>query len=303
MWEKRYEAVSPVRTDSGRRRFSRRELQKLTLLKTLSDHGHAISTIADLSIAELERRLSETGVTTAGGAVAEKANCRICIAGELVSGLLKKGGVFPDEHVEIFCFDDIAAAELASELPESELLVVECPAFLPEDVGRINQLLSRCGASRAIVVYGYAQRYTLEEIESSVVPIAAIRTPITPAELALACTTDIAKARRSVSGVLSKAPEPRRVTDDIPVRRYDGEQLSAIAHVTSAVQCECPQHLSDLLVALGSFEDYSAACENRNEADAEIHAYLHRMTAHARAIVEDSLTVLLDYEDIELETD
>lgn len=73
-----------------------------------------------------------------------------------------------------------------------------------------------------------------------------------------------------------------------------------VSRSAAPLDCECPNHLSNLVRGLTGFEDYSAACENRNEADAEMHAYLHRMTAHARAIVEDALAVLLEYEQIEL---
>jgi hypothetical protein len=66
------------------------------------------------------------------------------------------------------------------------------------------------------------------------------------------------------------------------------------------VECECPHHLAGILEALNNFENYSALCENRNEPDAKIHAYLHRMTAHARATMEDALKVLVEFEDFEV---
>lgn len=66
------------------------------------------------------------------------------------------------------------------------------------------------------------------------------------------------------------------------------------------MDCECPNHLSEILLQLGSFEDYSAACENRNQADAAIHAALHRATGQARAIMEEALAQLLVHERIVL---
>ena len=58
--------------------------------------------------------------------------------------------------------------------------------------------------------------------------------------------------------------------------------------------------MASLLASLNGFERYSAECENRNQADAEMHAYLNRMTAHARATVEDALSALVEFESIEL---
>lgn len=304
MWERRHEVVSPTRSESGRRQYTKRDLQRLTLLKTLSDRGHGIMSTAGLSTTELERRVEESkdilgeqkGSTTA-------RSCRICIVGEHIAGLLADGEDLSVDHVEITKFDDVLEAEKARELPPSDLLLVGCPAFLPEELPRVERLLGRCGAYRAIVVYGFGRRETLERIEETSGAITAIRTPVSPRELALACLSDLAKARRSASRSLENAPQPREVDESTPPRRYGGEQLSAIARISSSVDCECPHHLSDLLVGLTGFEDYSEACENRNEADAEIHAYLHRMTAHARATVEDALAVLLDYEGIDIGSD
>ena len=59
MWEKRYTAVTPERTESNRRRYRAEDVERLVLLKRLTDRGHAISTIANLGLLELEQRLEE----------------------------------------------------------------------------------------------------------------------------------------------------------------------------------------------------------------------------------------------------
>ena len=58
VWERRYGVVEPHRSDSKRRRYTRDDIQRLSLLKTLVDNGHAIGTIAKLGTAQLEERLS-----------------------------------------------------------------------------------------------------------------------------------------------------------------------------------------------------------------------------------------------------
>ncbi len=59
-WERRYAAVVPGRTPTGRRRYSDQDLQKLLLLKHLTDNGHRIGDVADLSVAQLEDLYEET---------------------------------------------------------------------------------------------------------------------------------------------------------------------------------------------------------------------------------------------------
>ncbi|MEO0446986.1 MAG: MerR family transcriptional regulator, partial [Verrucomicrobiota bacterium] len=56
-WERRYQVVDPERTETDRRLYSRRDIQKLTLLKTLVDQGEPISSVAPLSVEELEQRI------------------------------------------------------------------------------------------------------------------------------------------------------------------------------------------------------------------------------------------------------
>ena len=58
-WERRYGAVRPARTDTGRRLYSDADVHKLQMLARLTDHGHRIGDIADLPLAELEQLAAE----------------------------------------------------------------------------------------------------------------------------------------------------------------------------------------------------------------------------------------------------
>ena len=48
MWQKRYNAVSPQRTDSNRRLYSDAEIERLKLLRAVVDAGHRIGDVAHL---------------------------------------------------------------------------------------------------------------------------------------------------------------------------------------------------------------------------------------------------------------
>lgn len=77
--------------------------------------------------------------------------------------------------------------------------------------------------------------------------------------------------------------------------------LAAVTSSLPKIKCECPHHLSDLVLSLGAFEDYSAACESQNPADAALHHYLWSITAKARATFEDALVRVAEAEGIPLE--
>lgn len=53
-WERRYGAVTPARTDGNARRYSAEDVRRLSVLRELTEHGHAIGDIAALSTAEIE---------------------------------------------------------------------------------------------------------------------------------------------------------------------------------------------------------------------------------------------------------
>lgn len=53
-WEKRYKAVVPQRSPNNRRLYSEDEVQRLHLLKIVTDAGHNISQVARLKLTELE---------------------------------------------------------------------------------------------------------------------------------------------------------------------------------------------------------------------------------------------------------
>ena len=58
-WERRYHAVHPGRTDTGRRLYTDADIRKLQLLNRLTDHGHRIGDIANLPVAELDQLAAE----------------------------------------------------------------------------------------------------------------------------------------------------------------------------------------------------------------------------------------------------
>ena len=59
VWERRYGAVSPDRTESNRRLYSKEEVRRLELMAMLTRGGHNISQIAQLSAKELEALANE----------------------------------------------------------------------------------------------------------------------------------------------------------------------------------------------------------------------------------------------------
>lgn len=62
VWEKRYGAVAPIRTDTNRRQYSDEEIDRLGFLKRATDAGYKISQIAPVSTENLAALLAKDEV-------------------------------------------------------------------------------------------------------------------------------------------------------------------------------------------------------------------------------------------------
>jgi hypothetical protein len=82
---------------------------------------------------------------------------------------------------------------------------------------------------------------------------------------------------------------PSPELDPAAPRRWNDADLAEFASLSSTIACECPRHVAELLMQLSHFETYSAECEHRNAADAELHAYLRQVASASRTRFEAAL--------------
>ena len=83
-------------------------------------------------------------------------------------------------------------------------------------------------------------------------------------------------------------------------KKYSDETLSRVANISTAVLCECPRHVAELLTQLSSFEQYSQECLNKNSADQQLHEHLAAVSGQARALFEHALELIAAHEGIAL---
>lgn len=297
VWERRYDVVEPRRAGGQTRLYTRDDVERLTLIKQLVDRGHAISTVASLSLEELKARIDEHHARGAAALRPEGASASVgtLFIGETVAALARAATADLD-GIEV-----LGTAEAPEDVDEALLsaqprvVVFESPT-VDARTGRVAQtLLRRSRAVRVLVIYGFGTRDAVRRLSSG--RVRAIRGPLSAFELKRAILEsgegELAEGLRSVD-------LPGDVPAEIPGRRFSGAALARVSSVSSTVQCECPQHLVALITQLSAFESYSAECESRNDKDAAIHAMLHRTTAHARARLEDALARVMEAEGIVL---
>jgi DNA-binding transcriptional MerR regulator/methylmalonyl-CoA mutase cobalamin-binding subunit len=72
-WERRYQVVTPSRSEGGQRLYSDLDVERLRLLRRLTEWGHAIGTIAGLPLAELTRLDQQSAGAPAGTGPSEES--------------------------------------------------------------------------------------------------------------------------------------------------------------------------------------------------------------------------------------
>lgn len=305
VWERRYDVVSPERSETKRRQYSQTDIQRLSLLKTLVDNGHSIGTIADLSMAQLEERVSNVLEKRISDDELEDfapvGVCRICVVGTILKEAVREAADASPALGVVAEFRALSEIGPALRRGAAELLVIERDSLFPEDIEEIQSALETHGMRRAIVVYRFAKDSVVDPLD--IKQITALRAPVDASEIQLACIADIQLALRSgrmehasvLHGDFTADPG-----EQIPPRAFSKEQLVRIGKISSVVQCECPKHLAGILTSLAAFEDYSAQCESRNPEDAEMHAFLHRATATCRSQMEHALSRLMEEEGISI---
>ena len=293
MWEKRYDAVEPDRSDSNRRLYRAEDVERLVIMKRLTERGHAISTIAHLTLGDLEKRLEEAESLLRVKSGDHKTHSRLLLIGVGLDDLMQDKILLETEVVARFASLDEAGT--AKRLPETDLLVIDAATLFPQTISVVRDLVTRCRATRSLLLYRFSSSSTATALAKAIDGLQLLKAPVSATQLRRECLVQLNSLHPR------NLPAPVGGTGQIPARLYDAEQLVRLTQVASAVECECPQHMAGLLQGLGAFETYSQECEDRNEEDALIHAFLHRTTAHVRRIMEEALRHLVRVEGIRID--
>jgi MerR family transcriptional regulator, light-induced transcriptional regulator len=285
VWERRYALSDTLRSERGQRLYSAEQVRRLTLLKQLVDQGHAISVLARLPLEELQE------MTVASARVQQPAGpLRVAVVGGNLAKRIDAGGY---EGLEMIVQCSCARLEQAASLSRGadvEVLLVELSELDESALPLILSARDACGATAVVVLYRFCASATIRALRAQ--GCLAARVPSELGELLLLCRSALAGDR------LPPQQEPQG--QQVPHVRFDEELLSTIATSGNRLACECPRHLADLLLMVGSFERYSAQCASRNAEDAKLHQDLQHAAGHARVILETAMERLARAEGLPL---
>jgi len=296
VWERRYGLTRPALSPSGQRLYSADDVRRLALIKQLTDLGHAIGSLAPLDMPQLQRvaatHAQAQGATqrdehpTAARSPPVRA-WRLAVIGAALGTRLQRPALLRRlgrPVVLLGPFDDAAQAAAALRSSDLDALLVHEPQLHEGWLAALEAAAPALAGVPKAVLYGFAADPVCEALATA--GAALLREPQPDAVLAQwlnSLSSRAATAAQVAADPHAPGAEP------VPPRRWDDAALADFANRSSTVACECPRHVTELLMQLSHFEAYSAECEHRSAADAELHAYLGRVAAASRARFEAAL--------------
>ena len=287
VWEQRYHAIEAIRSLSGRRQYTSYDVDRLLSLKYLVDRGCPISSIAKLSETDLKEKLVEfEQQSSTSNLLKKKGKLSVAIFGEYLPIKIRNIDYNLEDFVIVFSGSDINSFKADAFRIKPDILVLEFPIIDEHVVRLIDELKRSTGARHIIVVYNFARSVDVKKVNDGI--CSAIKAPVTVEELfKLIPSFELNTSSGKSQSVQIKSTTPMVFT--APARKFSKKSLAYLGTISNSIDCECPHHLTELVINLSNFEDYSAECVNRSPEDAELHAYLQSTTANCRASMEEAL--------------
>jgi DNA-binding transcriptional MerR regulator len=289
VWERRYELIVPGRTETGRRLYSEVDILKVSLVKQLTERGHAVSSVAKLPIDRLKQLLNASGSVAAEPKAPPRFRRRVMFLDDALRVRLGRD-LLRFEDIEIVERND--AHHLSTGEKQADVVVFDIVTINEKSLDLVRRSLLDTGGINAVVVYKFATRASIEQLERA--GIICLKGLVTASEVHRACRA----LPNGAADTPHVSPSPAVVSNQ--PRRFDNAQLARVATLSGTIACECPNHLAELIINLAAFEQYSSECANRNVEDAQLHAQLNQSAGMARGILEDSLARLIEIEGIQI---
>ena len=286
--------VSPPKSSGGHRLYSELDVLKVTLLKSLTQEGHAISMLSTMDVPQLQKMLNESRQAHTQQLAGPRLPAVVHLA---VVGYTLASRIETQKFTLCFGPTTLTVTQVEPDLTQAlrsassgtvDVVLVQMGAVQAQAKDELLKLRDRMRVNKLVLVYHFATDHVLQHLKSA--GIIARREPVSDMDLC-----DI------IQSVLVVEPgQPGPGGHKIAPRKYDDLVLQKISNIDSKVLCECPKHVADLIRQLNSFEQYSNDCLNNSAEDARLHAYLSAVSGSARAMFEEALERVATHEGISL---
>jgi DNA-binding transcriptional MerR regulator len=293
IWETRYGAFRPVKSQGQQRLYAEHDVSKALLIKQLTQSGHAIGTVAHLDGDALRSLLSQNQPLMSSRPTGEPV--AMAVVGLTLANRLESKTFTQAQPERLFqitdVWSDLADAHQGMLSGQPKVLMVKINSLQPDVHARILELIRRFQFEQTMVLYYFAPESVVQAMKHSGLTVR--REPLSDMELSelLQSVLFVDHSRAQEFGTSGKV---------ISRRKYSDAVLHRVAGISTNVLCECPRHVAELISQLCSFEDYSQECLNKNAEDAHLHAYLRSISGSARELFENALEKIAQHEGIDL---
>jgi hypothetical protein len=299
-WERRYGLVRPVRSDGGTRLYSDADVTRLQLAAALTETGHAIGSLAGLDDDALRARLAHRAREGGAAVPRHEGPLRVAVLDPILAQRRLWSAADAAGLEVVHTAADPAGFEAAGLGRAADVVVAHLRRLGPDPVEGLTRCLEQAGARMAVVVYEFASRRQLKRLTARGARL--LRGPVGVGQLArfISDLFAIEDARRRRGEPLDEpAVAPlRQLRIEPPARRISDTQLARLCELRSDLDCECPNHLAQIVTGLAAFERYSKTCQDETPEDTALHTMLARSTGHARALMEELLLRVCEHDGV-----
>lgn len=296
-WERRHQVVVPERGAGGVRLYDEPSVQRLKLLRSLTELGYTVGQLAKREPEELRELLEKHRKLERGSQAAQlprsvRRSLELVVFGEGVSAQLSAhvGGSADVRLRRVGSLDELHQLEGMT----ADALVVELELLGEQPRRTLGQLDDALRVELTVIVYQHAAQRDLEALAGPRVRL--VRQPLRAVELV--------QLLRDAVGILPPAERrPQRSrrprnSEATSAPQFSSAQLARLQELPSSVLCECPSHLAALVATLSSFEEYCKRCIDIVPEEQELHADILEDARHARARMEEALRKIMAHEGI-----
>ena len=305
VWEQRYRAVQPATAASGHRLYSVADIERVTVLRRLTEQGHAIGLLAALDTEPMRQLLNEPNESPRDraprlGDSAPQQAMRVVVVGQALARRVQTMAQREPKGLALVCvavFDSLAdaaqAAQAAGRSTEgrADCLLWQAGSLQAGEQHTLQTTQTAWHAKTTAVVYRFSNAAARSELIRA--GTALLQEPADDESL-FQWLTSLHRL------LMPQSAAPRfqglAMTDPIgtpnplvTAPRFADLGLAEFAGLSSTVACECPAHLAELLLQISHFEKYSGECMNKSAVDAQLHVYLQQVAGSARMLFETAL--------------
>ncbi|XOV82565.1 MAG: MerR family transcriptional regulator [bacterium] len=280
-WERRYE-LSPAHKSGKTRFYSREQLQQLQLIKHLIDQGQPISSLASLTMAQLEARIDSQPAQPVIASL--HAPTVGLIGANLVTLEQQEQERETPRRIDVISrWANMTAftteqKQAPDALVEPRVLVVQLPVLSEQPIEKIRHSFPN---AKLVMIYQFTMADALSAFEEAGIP--TLKWPVSWQEIE--------------HTVISESGQPARAGRQVP-RRYSDEELIAIGSQDDD-PTQCPQHLVEAIHQLNALASFAADCA-QEQASPQPLLNVQSDISQARAHLEVALGTLLNDGDISL---